>query len=94
MRGDAALTVCVPQHALGHAWSAQARWRREDALVSKKLGFSGKVVFDPDQIVPASAAIKNDAAARCASVALVHEEYIALDLLQHIGRITADAAAI
>ena len=76
-----------------------------DALAAKELGFSGKVVFHPDQIAPINAAFTPDAAevakaqrfvaayreaaARGESVALVDGEFIAMDLVPRMERIIA-----
>lgn len=79
-----------------------------DALAAKELGFSGKVVFHPDQIAPINAAFTPDveevaraqrfvaayreAAARGEAVALVDGEFIAMDLVPRMERIIALAA--
>lgn len=76
-----------------------------DALAAKELGFSGKVVFHPDQIAPINAAFTPDAAevakaqrfvaayreaaARGEAVALVDGEFIAMDLVPRMERIIA-----
>lgn len=76
-----------------------------DALAAKELGFSGKVVFHPDQIAPVNAAFTPDAAevakaqrfvaayreaaARGEAVALVDGEFIAMDLVPRMERIIA-----
>jgi len=81
---------------------------RADALAAKELGFSGKVVFHPDQIAPINAAFTPDAAevaratrfvaayreaaARGEAVALVDGEFIAMDLVPRMERIIALAA--
>lgn len=79
-----------------------------DALTAKELGFSGKVVFHPDQIAPVNAAFTPDAAevakaqrfvaayaeaaARGEAVALVDGDFIAMDLVPRMERIIALAA--
>ena len=76
-----------------------------DALAARELGFSGKVVFHPDQIAPVNAAFTPDAAevararrfvagyreavARGEAVALVDGEFIAMDLVPRMERIIA-----
>ena len=76
-----------------------------DALGAKELGFSGKVVFHPDQIGPINAAFTPDmsevararrfvagyreAAARGEAVALVDGEFIAMDLVPRMERLIA-----
>ena len=76
-----------------------------DALAAKELGFSGKVVFHPDQIAPVNAAFTPDAAevararrfvagyreavARGEAVARVDGEFIAMDLVPRMERIIA-----
>lgn len=78
---------------------------RADALGARELGFSGKVVFHPDQIAPINAAFTPDAAevekarrfvaayreaaARGEAVALVDGEFIAMDLVPRMERIIA-----
>jgi len=80
-----------------------------DALAAKELGFSGKVVFHPDQITPVNAAFTPDAAAvararryvagyreaqaRGEAVALVDGEFIAMDLVPRMERLIALAEA-
>ena len=80
-----------------------------DALAARELGFSGKVVFHPDQIAPVNAAFTPDAAevararrfvagyrdavARGEAVALVDGEFIAMDLVPRMERIIALAEA-
>ncbi len=75
---------------------------RADALAGGELGFSGKVVFHPDQIAPINAAFTPDAGelARATrfvagyreAVALMDGEFIAMDLLPRMERIIALAA--
>jgi len=87
-----------------------AEGTRADALAAKELGFSGKVVFHPDQIAPINAAFTPDAAevaratrfvaayreaaARGQAVALVDGEFIAMDLVPRMERIIALAAQV
>jgi citrate lyase beta subunit len=81
---------------------------RADALAARELGFSGKVVFHPDQIAPINAAFTpsaeevakaerfvaayREAAARGEAVAHVDGEFIAMDLVPRMERIIALAA--
>jgi citrate lyase beta subunit len=81
---------------------------RADALAARELGFSGKVVFHPDQIAPINAAFTpsaeevakaerfvaayRDAAARGEAVAYVDGEFIAMDLVPRMERTIALAA--
>lgn len=78
---------------------------RRDALAARELGFSGKVVFHPDQIAPVNAAFTPDAAevaraerfvaayreaaARGEAVAYVDGEFIAMDLVPRMERTIA-----
>ena len=80
-----------------------------DALAARELGFSGKVVFHPDQIAPVNAAFTPDAAAvararrivagyrsaqaRGEALALVDGEFIAMDLVPPMERVIALAEA-
>ncbi|MBK1657222.1 HpcH/HpaI aldolase/citrate lyase family protein [Paracraurococcus ruber] len=82
---------------------------RADALLARELGFSGKVVFHPDQIAPVNAAFTpnaeevararryvaafREAAARGENVALVDGEFVAMDLVPRMERIIATQAA-
>lgn len=81
---------------------------RADALGARELGFSGKVVFHPDQIAPVNDAFTpaddevakaerfvaayRAAAARGEAVAYVDGEFIAMDLVPRMERIIAMAA--
>jgi len=72
---------------------------RADALAGGELGFSGQVVFHPDQIAPINAAFTPDAggatrfvAGYREAVALMDGEFIAMDLLPRMERIIALAA--
>ncbi len=83
---------------------------RADALAGKELGFSGKVVFHPDQIAPINAvftpdaaevaratrfvAAYHEAAARGEAMALVDGEFIAMDLVPRMARIIALASEV
>ena len=83
---------------------------RADALAARELGFSGKVVFHPDQIAPINDAFTPSAeevaraerfvaayraaAARGEAVAYVEGEFIAMDLVPRMERIIATAAEI
>jgi citrate lyase beta subunit len=83
---------------------------RRDALAARELGFSGKVVFHPDQIAPVNSAFTpdaeevvkaerfvlayRDAAARGESVALVDGEFIAMDLVPRMERVIAVAREV
>ncbi len=83
---------------------------RADALGARELGFSGKVVFHPDQITPINDAFTPSveevaraerfvaayraAAARGEAVAYVEGEFIAMDLVPRMERIIATAAEI
>jgi len=83
---------------------------RADALAAKEFGFSGKVMFHPDQIAPINAAFTPDAAevaratrfvaayheaaARGEAVALVDGEFIAMDLVPRMARIIALASEV
>ena len=78
---------------------------REDALAARELGFSGKVVFHPDQIAPVNAAFTPDAAevararrfvaayreaaARGEATALVEGEFVAMDLVPRMESLIA-----
>lgn len=78
---------------------------REDALAARELGFSGKVVFHPDQIAPVNAAFTPDAAevararrfvaayreaaARGEATALVDGEFVAMDLVPRMESLIA-----
>ena len=78
---------------------------RRDALAAKELGFSGKVVFHPDQIAPVNAAFTPDAeevaraerfvaayraaAAAGEQVAYVDGAFIAMDLVPRMERTIA-----
>jgi citrate lyase beta subunit len=80
---------------------------RADAEVARELGFSGKVVFHPDQIAPVNAVFTPDAAtvaraeryvaafreasARGENVAIVDGEFIAMDLVPRMERLIATA---
>ncbi len=82
---------------------------RRDAELAKEQGFSGKVVFHPDQIAPVNAAFTpdaaavahaerfvaafRDAAAQGENVAQVDGEFIAMDLVPRMERIIATARA-
>jgi citrate lyase beta subunit len=82
-----------------------AEGTRADALTAKELGFSGKVVFHPDQIAAVNAAFTPDAgevaraerfvaayreaAARGEAVAYVDGEFIAMDLVPRMERTIA-----
>jgi citrate lyase beta subunit len=82
---------------------------REDALLARELGFSGKVVFHPDQIAPVNEAFTPDAAAvakaeryvaafreaaaRGENVAYVDGEFIAMDLVPRMETMIATARA-
>jgi citrate lyase beta subunit len=79
-------------------------------LAARELGFSGKVVFHPDQIAPVNSAFTpdaeevvkaerfvlayRDAAARGESVALVDGEFIAMDLVPRMERVIAVAREV
>lgn len=83
---------------------------RADALAARELGFSGKVVFHPDQISPVNDAFTpgaeevahaerfvaayRKAAAQGEAVAYVEGEFIAMDLVPRMERILAMAAEI
>jgi citrate lyase beta subunit len=87
-----------------------ANGTRADALAARELGFSGKVVFHPDQIAPINDAFTPSAeevaraerfvaayraaAARGEAVAYVDGEFIAMDLVPRMERIIATAAEI
>jgi citrate lyase beta subunit len=87
-----------------------AEGTRTDALAARELGFSGKVVFHPDQIAPINQAFTpnaeevvraerfvaayREAAARGEAVAYVDGEFIAMDLVPRMERIIAVAAEI
>lgn len=78
---------------------------RADALAARELGFSGKVVFHPDQIAPVNAAFTPDAAevararrfvaayreaaARGEATALVDGEFVAMDLVPRMESLIA-----
>ncbi|TCH96013.1 CoA ester lyase [Roseococcus sp. SYP-B2431] len=78
---------------------------RADAEAARELGFSGKVVFHPDQIAPVNAAFTPDAAevararrfvaayreaaARGEATALVDGEFVAMDLLPRMESLIA-----
>ena len=80
---------------------------RADAEAARELGFSGKVVFHPDQIAAVNAVFTpdaamvaraerfvrayRDAAQRGEAVALVNGEFIAVDLLPRMERLIATA---
>ena len=82
---------------------------RADALLARELGFSGKVVFHPDQIAVVNEAFTPDpptvahaeryvaafeaASARGENVAYVDGEFIAMDLVPRMKRIIATARA-
>ncbi|TPG57786.1 CoA ester lyase [Roseomonas nepalensis] len=82
---------------------------RDDALLARELGFSGKVVFHPDQIAvvndvftPDAAAVAHAeryvaafeaASARGENVAYVNGEFVAMDLVPRMRRILATARA-
>lgn len=84
-----------------------AEGTRADAEIARELGFSGKVVFHPDQIAPVNAVFTPDArtvahaeryvaafreaAARDENVAYVDGEFIAMDLVPRMERIIAIA---
>lgn len=83
---------------------------RADAEAARELGFSGKVVFHPDQIAPVNAVFTPDAAAvahaecyvvafreasaRGENVAYVDGEFIAMDLVPRMERLLATARAV
>lgn len=78
---------------------------RADAEAARELGFSGKVVFHPDQIAPVNAAFTPDAAAiakarrfvaayreaaaRGEATALVDGEFVAMDLVPRMEALIA-----
>lgn len=78
---------------------------KADALAARELGFSGKVVFHPDQIAPVNEAFTpteaevekcrryvaafRDAAARGENVALMDGEFVAMDLVPRMERTIA-----
>ena len=78
---------------------------RMDAEAARELGFSGKVVFHPDQIAPVNAAFTptpaevararrfvaawRAASARGEAMALVDGEFIAMDLVPRMERVIA-----
>jgi citrate lyase beta subunit len=82
---------------------------RADALLARELGFSGKVVFHPDQIAVVNEVFTPDpptvahaeryvaafeaASARGENVAYVDGEFIAMDLVPRMKRIIATARA-
>jgi citrate lyase beta subunit len=84
-----------------------AEGTRTDAENARERGFSGKVVFHPDQITPVNAvftpdaatvahaeryvAAFRDAAARGENVAQIDGEFIAMDLVPRMERIIAIA---
>lgn len=84
-----------------------AEGTRRDALAAREVGFSGKVVFHPDQIGPVNDVFTPDAAAvahaeryvaafreasaRGENVAYVDGEFIAMDLVPRMERIIETA---
>lgn len=82
---------------------------RADALLARELGFSGKVVFHPDQVAVVNEVFTPDAAAvahaeryvaafeaasaRGENVAYVNGEFVAMDLVPRMRRILATARA-
>jgi citrate lyase beta subunit len=82
---------------------------RQDAAAARELGFSGKVVFHPDQIVPVNEAFTpnaeevakaqryiaafQEAAAKGENLAYVDGTFIAMDLVPNMERIVALAEA-
>jgi citrate lyase beta subunit len=83
---------------------------RADAEAARELGFSGKVVFHPDQIAPVNAAFTPDAAAvakarrfvaayreaaaRGEATALVDGEFVAMDLVPRMEALIALAEEV
>lgn len=84
-----------------------AEGTRADAEIARELGFSGKVVFHPDQIAPVNAVFTPDAqavaharryvaafreaSARGENVAYVDGEFVAMDLVPRMERMIATA---
>ena len=82
---------------------------RQDAEAARELGFSGKVVFHPDQIAPVNDAFTpsaeevakakryiaafQEAAAKGENLAYVDGTFIAMDLVPNMERIVALAEA-
>lgn len=81
---------------------------KQDALCAKEFGFTGKVVFHPNQIAPVNEAFTPSAAEVRRAEHIVAEferqahlgvveidgEFVAVDIMRHYERILATAAAV